>query len=321
MDQWISNKEIPEAYDPNSLMLEEIVEMEDETIKQLRSIQLSTSGAFIIDTTMNFNQTVIDLFEIEGSSITLDFMLEGSPIERVEKLAALEDAPQEYHTIRYTPSFKGTFEMSPFQPINYFCVILSEDFYFNLIGQQSELQREFASQVAGRKHSYFAPVGSPITASIKNAISDILRCKRKGILKRMFVEAKIRELLVLQLDQLKQEPKLVSGKVFLKEGELHKLMAAKEILESNYANPPLLSELSKMVSLNEFKLKNGFKEKFNTTIYQYIIRLKMENARYLLHQKTQSIGEIAYLSGYKDVSNFSTAFKAFYGFSPKKMRG
>ena len=133
----------------------------------------------------------------------------------------------------------------------------------------------------------------------------------------MYLEAKIKELLILQLDTLIKKPQ---NKVHIDEEDFKKLLKAKLILETNFTNAPTLVELSRIISLNEFKLKKGFKACFATTVKSYITKLRMEYAKDLFKNKASNVGEVAYKCGYKDVSHFSAAFKLFYGFTPISFR-
>ena len=134
----------------------------------------------------------------------------------------------------------------------------------------------------------------------------------------MYLEAKIKELLILQLDALAVKPQ--NKQVSIDEEDYNKLLEAKLILEANFTNAPTLPELSRLVSLNEFKLKKGFKACFETTIKGYVTKLRMEYAKNLFKNKDSNVGEVAYKCGYKDVSHFSAAFKFFYGFTPISFR-
>ena len=97
-------------------------------------------------------------------------------------------------------------------------------------------------------------------------------------------------------------------------------MKVKQIIDNDFIKAPKLTDLSRMTSLNEFKLKKGFKEYFGYTVKNYIIKLRMEFAKSLLKDKNITISEVATKCGYKDLSNFSKAFKAFYTFSPQQSK-
>nr|WP_228098844.1 AraC family transcriptional regulator [Pedobacter sp. MC2016-24] len=91
------------------------------------------------------------------------------------------------------------------------------------------------------------------------------------------------------------------------------------ILDQEYKTAPLINELAKRVYLNEFKLKRGFKICYGITIKSYVIALKMKKALSLLNENKYQISELTYMCGYNSLSRFSSAFKSYYGCSPKKM--
>src|SRR5690606_11865823 len=84
-------------------------------------------------------------------------------------------------------------------------------------------------------------------------------------------------------------------------------------------NPPLISTLAKLVMLNEYKLKVGFKACYQQTIYRYVIEKKMKWALSLLKGGAYTVGEVAYEVGYQDISHFSNAFLKYYGHRPKNI--
>lgn len=98
------------------------------------------------------------------------------------------------------------------------------------------------------------------------------------------------------------------------------LQEAEHILNNNYTNPPTISQLSKMVALNEYKLKKGFREMFGKTIYEYVRELRMRNAKNLLENDNLSISQVAYMVGYINTSHFARAFKKKYGLNPSDLR-
>ena len=101
--------------------------------------------------------------------------------------------------------------------------------------------------------------------------------------------------------------------------ELEIAQKAKDILIQDIQNTPTIKQLAKKCATNEFKLKNCFKKVFQTTIYTYIQKIKMEEANLLLRDKYLNIGEIALKVGYKHQGNFSALFYKTYGIYPKDL--
>lgn len=98
------------------------------------------------------------------------------------------------------------------------------------------------------------------------------------------------------------------------------LQKANDILTENILNPPTIKSLSKMVFLNEQKLKAGFKKRYNMTINEYTSYLRMAMAENLLSTTEYSIDEIAKMVGYNHSSNFIKMFKKAHGKTPLAFR-
>lgn len=106
----------------------------------------------------------------------------------------------------------------------------------------------------------------------------------------------------------------------LTSSDIHAIQKSHDILEKNYSNPPSIKSLSKMVFLNEQKLKAGFSKHYHMSIGQYTNHIKMTVAANLLSTTDLSIEDIAYKVGYNYSANFSKMFKKTYGKTPLKFR-
>src|SRR5690606_2482801 len=120
-------------------------------------------------------------------------------------------------------------------------------------------------------------------------------------------------------EQLLYSERPVTDRIPLPASDILKVSAAKQILDEQFVNPPLISTLAKLVMLNEYKLKVGFKACYQQTIYRYVIEKKMKCALSLLKGGAYTVGEVAYEVGYRDISHFSNAFLKYYGHRPKDM--
>lgn len=114
----------------------------------------------------------------------------------------------------------------------------------------------------------------------------------------------------------------LSGKeqVAISNFEHQALLSAKDLLTKQYLSPPTIQELSRMVALNEYSLKKGFKLLFGKTIFDFVRCLRMDNARHLLEDSSMSIGQVASMVGYTNASHFARAFRSEYGINPKDFR-
>jgi two-component system response regulator YesN len=78
-----------------------------------------------------------------------------------------------------------------------------------------------------------------------------------------------------------------------------------------------IEALAKRFLKSPSALKKIFKADRHIPIHEYIVRKRMQFARQLLRQNELSISEIASITGYAELSNFSRDFKKYFGRSPR----
>ncbi|HTY49243.1 MAG TPA: AraC family transcriptional regulator [Steroidobacteraceae bacterium] len=92
---------------------------------------------------------------------------------------------------------------------------------------------------------------------------------------------------------------------------------ARDYLARHYVNPPNIAELAGRIGLNRTKLKESFRRIFGCTIYEYILRLRMERAAEMLVTGDYDVAQVAYAVGYEYPANFTAAFKRHFGELPR----
>lgn len=156
------------------------------------------------------------------------------------------------------------------------------------------------------------------TPAMTIALQQILQCPYQGLTKRIYLESKALELVALQLNQLTQDHPQPS--VILKRDDIERIHLARDILISSLDNPPSLLSLSKQTGINSLKLKQGFRQVFNTTVFGYLTIYRMDEARRLLQLEEWNIAQVAQTVGYSNPSKFAAAFKKRFGITPKACR-
>lgn len=223
------------------------------------------------------------------------------------------------HNIVYSPNIEGTLQVEQSGLNKIFEIHLTEQYFKKLVNQECLLFMNMAESIEKKQIAFMGKQNHPITARMNAVISDISNCDKTGTLKRLFLEAKVLELLMLQVEQFEQSDQTVTGK-FLNEYDVEKLHYAKFLIENNLANPYSLMDLSRKIGLNEFKLKKGFRDQFQTTVFGYIYTLRMEQAHRSLLDTNKSIMEISEEVGYKNAHHFTSAFKRKYNVLPSQLR-
>ena len=98
--------------------------------------------------------------------------------------------------------------------------------------------------------------------------------------------------------------------------EIDGIYAAREMIRGNIRRHFVIREIAQKVGVNEFKLKNGFRELFGNGVYEYLRLERMQEARELLLVPSRSVKEVAAQTGYKSVNSFIKAFKKEFGLTP-----
>lgn len=91
-------------------------------------------------------------------------------------------------------------------------------------------------------------------------------------------------------------------------------------LHTHYAEDINNTALSELVGYHPYHLNRLMKSSTGTTLRQYLINYRIENAKKLLRETDIRVAEIAESCGYKNFSNFSEDFKKKTGMSPIKYR-
>ncbi len=93
-----------------------------------------------------------------------------------------------------------------------------------------------------------------------------------------------------------------------------------EFLERNYTTQITLQELSASVSMSPKYFCRFFSEMTHQTPMDYLNRMRIEQACYQLSASDASITEIAYQTGFNDLSYFIRTFRKYKGMTPGKYK-
>ena len=92
----------------------------------------------------------------------------------------------------------------------------------------------------------------------------------------------------------------------------------KSFLEAEYTREVSLDGLASVFGYSKDHLIRIYKDHFGVTPHQYLIRVRMEHAAYLLENTSLSAEQVAASVGYMDFSAFYRAFYKIYQVSPRR---
>ncbi|MDD5152065.1 MAG: helix-turn-helix domain-containing protein [Flavobacterium sp.] len=83
---------------------------------------------------------------------------------------------------------------------------------------------------------------------------------------------------------------------------------------------PSLKALSRLFGTNEYKLKDGFRHFFKTSIYQFYNEERLKRAHLMIQQTDIPLKNISLMNGFSNYPNFSKSFKRRYGYAPNAIQ-
>ncbi len=96
--------------------------------------------------------------------------------------------------------------------------------------------------------------------------------------------------------------------------------AISDYLRENLGEPVRLEGLARLANLSRYHFLRKFKNTFGSSPHVYLTRLRMSRAHDLLQKSNQKITTVAFECGYSQHSQFTMAFKRYFGYSPSAVR-
>ncbi|MFC6100480.1 helix-turn-helix transcriptional regulator [Olivibacter domesticus] len=249
-------------------------------------------------------------FEIEGHS---DFVRKTAIASRdVEILHGK-------HTLLFLPEVDGTLYYPSSRKV--LDIVFSTVYFQKLFAHDLSCLGNLGKAIQENQPALIGNQSRIITNPMSKVIQEILNCPYHGIFKKTYIEAKIIELLNLQIDQFFNDRQTYPlSTIKLHKEDVEKLRQIKDLITANPGANYSLMQLAEIAGVNDFKLKKGFKQLFGNTVFGYINDVRMQQSHALLQKGEHSIASISYLMGFKYPHHFAKAFKKKFGYTPKNVR-
>lgn len=222
------------------------------------------------------------------------------------------------HNLHYSPYFDGTMELSSAGSFRMFEVNFSRKYFERIADSGSTILDRMLNAMTRGEVAQAARQNLVITPAMLHVIHSIESSAYNGACQKLYLESKVLELFSLQLEQLEKDnhnPKRRYSKQ-----EIDQLQAARQLLLSNLSHSPTIAGLSQLTGINDFKLKQGFRDLFGNTIFGTLTDARMQAAYKKLEEGIMNVNEAAVFAGYSNASHFAVAFKRKYGFLPGKIK-
>ncbi|HVI47715.1 MAG TPA: AraC family transcriptional regulator [Chitinophaga sp.] len=250
--------------------------------------------------------------------VEMNFVMEGRINQQLSYLKEPLVLTKGYHNVMYN---RGEWESNRFigsGAHNTFTINIDTERFIQLFAAYSTEMDHIVEKVAAGKPFLVQQPQALYTPYMQSVIQSIWDSPLKGSLRKLFLETKMMELMLLQWSLFTQPQNKES--ILKNRQDKERIHLAREILLKDIQQPPSLTQLAVLCGMNEFKLKKGFKEVFNDTVFGYFNKIRLEQARHLLLHTDKTITDIAYETGYAHPQHFNRAFKKQFGITPGNIR-
>ncbi|MFT3824409.1 MAG: AraC family transcriptional regulator [Chitinophagaceae bacterium] len=173
---------------------------------------------------------------------------------------------------------------------------------------------DFIWRINHNKPGLIRPLNTLGASDLSGIIYRILLSELEPDIKQMYTEAKVLELLITAFQRVAGDK--TPAIIRMRPEEVEKIDEVRKFLEENMSEDFTLFDIAHQVGLNEFKIKQGFRQMYSITPFEYLLDYRMEKARELLADQNMSVLDVALTVGYKNVSGFTAAFRKRMGHAP-----
>lgn len=158
----------------------------------------------------------------------------------------------------------------------------------------------------------------PITDELFSILENIERKDITGTANRIYLKAKVFELLAIQMENYKN--KEVNAIKWSDDKTLKKLYLIKQVIKSNLHKNLSLIQLASEAGINGNTLNREFIRVFGCSVHEFSVTEKMNQAKHILENTEKMVYQISEEVGYKNSTHFTAAFKRRFGITPIQYR-
>ena len=176
----------------------------------------------------------------------------------------------------------------------------------------TEQAREYAWFFANPDLTSLLIPATPETEYLHHRVFQLLHTPR---VPRLWTESLMSELLlrVLSTDERHRPAPLTERQ---KRHHLPVIEAIKDFFHLHYTEDLSLPDLAAVSHMSPFHFNRLFRKMTAQTPYQYLLRVRLEEAQLRLRHTSMPVTEVAFATGFNSLEHFSAAYKKAFGRSP-----
>lgn len=162
----------------------------------------------------------------------------------------------------------------------------------------------------------------PLDSEYRRLMQEVVEVEPDNPMRLAVIQNRIMLLMERFFTRIYERKRNAHFDIPLSKQDIDRMMQVEAVLTRDIFEPaPTISQLAKMVSISESKLKKDFKMIYRLPVYEYFQKIRMQTAKDKLLSGDHSVKEVAMELGYSNLSNFTIAFKKEFGLLPSKLLG
>jgi len=254
----------------------------------------------------------------DNNVIRLHFGLRGNYRFTFRELGRGFDLIGGHHNMLFSEGFHMDVENKTMQ-IETFGVQFPKDMFISCAAGGSERMDRFCEAILMGRPAILSDDWGALSPVIEHTIREVIGCQYVGGVKRQFMLSKALELMMLSAESFEKRhsdaTRLITSK-----SDQERIIAARDLINDRLDHPPSLTEIARQVCLNEYKLKRGFREMFDHSVFGYLADQRLNLARRILQDTQRTAADISVQLGYSTPQHFSNAFRRKFGITPMQVR-
>jgi len=160
----------------------------------------------------------------------------------------------------------------------------------------------------------------PLDSEYRRLMQEVVEVQDNNPMRLAIIQNRIMLLIERFFLRIYERKKNSYFNIPLSKADIDRVMQVEAVLTRDIFEPaPTISQLARMVSISESKLKKDFKMIYGSPVYEYFQKVRMQAAKDKLLAGNHSVKEVAMELGYSNLSNFTIAFKKEFGLLPSKL--
>jgi AraC-like DNA-binding protein len=225
-----------------------------------------------------------------------------------------------------TNIYSGAFLSNPLEPLEYLINSEIEDRCVNIYFTKEWFQKQFGIAPDDAVWNSILPTDKPaiqfdvLGIDYRELMEDVFELKKEQPLYHAALQNRVMLLLEKFLRNAYNRVVSTNTETGASENDLKKMIQVEAILANAVGEaPPPVPELARIATMSETKLKALFKKIYDYSPYEYYQKNRMLKAKQLIATKKYSVKEVGSKLGFKNLSNFTIAFKKQFNKLPSEL--